>query len=138
MSNGSPNQTNRLGHGVASGSGFCAGQVSIAARPGGAGTATEVSIGTILASIFASAGQPGSFAPFQLDLLSDAAGLEVRSATTIAGYPLQHVPAGLVAGDSHGAPLTIYFNQNGDSPNSRILIANTTAVAIIVNVMAQG
>ena len=135
MSNGSPNQTNRLGHGVASGSGFCAGQVSIAARPGGAGTATEVSIGTILASIFASAGQPDRFAPFQVVLQGNTAGLEVRSATGIAGYPLQHLPGG---GASHGEPLTIYYNQNGDSPNSRILIANTTTAAIIVNVMAQG
>lgn len=135
MSNGAPNQTNRLGHGLVSADGFATGQVSIAARPGGAGTATEVTLGTILGSVLASAGQPPSFAPFQISFMAATAGLEARSATGIAGYPIQHLPG---AGQSHGDPLTFYINQNGDSPNSRMLIANTTTGAIVLSVMLQG
>ena len=126
MSLGSANQTNRIGHGVASTGGIAVGQVIINAG-------AEVSLGTFLAGVYSASGV-ASFAPFEVRLEALSSGLELRSKTGVSGYAIQHVPGG---GAAHGAPLVLYLNQNSTSPNS-LIIANTSAGNIALSAMLLG
>lgn len=127
MSNGASNQTNRLGHGIASSGGICAGQLVI-------GAGIERTLEYIMDSVFSSSSIP-AFAPYEIRLEGSLTGLELRTLTAVSGFPIQHAPTG---GASHGEPTTLYMNQNSNSPKTRGIVANTSAGNITLSVLLLG
>ncbi len=127
MSTGGQNFNNRVGHGVAATTYFSVGQYTLIA-------AAEVSLETVLAAIF-TANSEIAWAPFEIRVVAELTGVEVRSKAGVSGFPLEHLP---VAGNPHGAGLTLYPSQNATSPNKKILFKNTTAGNIILYAMLLG
>ena len=117
------NQTNRLGHGIATKTGTAIGQYSV-------GPGTEVDIGTILADVYAGSGLPPA-APFEIRILAAATGLELRTAAGVSGFPLIHAAA-LV----DPAAISICLAQNAEAPTLSLLVNNSTLGAIVLYVMA--
>lgn len=123
---GGQNQANRVGHGVLQANETLAGQVAYAA-PG------EKSLATIIDAVATANGKP-AFAPYEVRLLFNDAvtGGELRTKTTVPGFPINHEPAGGAAGDPSFRPTTFYFAQNSQAPNDFLIFANAPGTLYVL------
>lgn len=107
------NQTNRIGHGVAGAQSLITGRYSLV-------NATETPLSTIMDSVAALITNISKYAPFEVRLITEVAGGEMRTKTGVSGFNIQHQPA---AGQPDGRATTLYLDQDGKAP-SNLLIYN--------------
>lgn len=107
----------RLGHGLLVSGTFLAANVTFAAG-------VEKTLDKILSSSFISGSAP-YFAPFEIQLVGESSGFEVRSATGIRGFPFGSV--------STGTPLTIYPELG--SQHDDVILFNSSSMQNILRVL---